>query len=257
MKKILFLLFLVTFLHLNSSYPGAIDEFFAAENVPEEVQFNYFGAGAIMAERPYTGVDDDIIPIPLINAQYQRVYIDYNTLGFIIGENDYLRASVIAKPRLMGYEADDSNDLAGMEDREWSVDGGLGFVAKQDYFTTKANFVTDTLGEHKGHEATVVVSTELFKGILVPRCGAKWQSKDLIDYYYGVEPNEVRVNRPAYAGDDAINYTAGTQIRIPFLEKWVAVLDVEYEHLDDIIKESPIVNQDSTMRYAGGIVYKF
>jgi MipA family protein len=179
------------------------------------------GAGAMIMESPYKGVDDDIYPVPVLIFESKRFFVDKTVAGYYFNDkSNAVRWAVIGSLRSQGYEAGDSSDLNGMQDRDWAFDGGLRISWKNEIINMILEGVTDLSGTHEGQELRLTIDKELFDGFLTPKAGIKWQSDDLADYYYGVKLNEVRTGRVAYTADDDLEYMAGITIGLPLGEKW-------------------------------------
>lgn len=216
------------------------------------------GLGAKMVENPYKGVDNDVYPVPVLIFESGRFFVDSTVAGYYFNDKaSPVRWAVIGSLRLQGYEADDSSDLNGMQDRDWAFDGGLRISWKNEVIDMTLEGVIDLSGTHEGQELRLVFSKELFDGFLKPRAGIKWQSDDLVDYYYGVKPNEVMAGRVEYAADDDLEYMVGVTIGVPLGEKWAMFGDIECSFLGNEAGNSPIVGQDTLMRYVTGVVYRF
>ena len=77
------------------------------------------GAGAMMIESPYKGVDDDVYPVPVLIFESRRFFADKTVFGYYFNDkSNPVRWAVIGSLRLLGYEVDDSSDLTGMQDRD-------------------------------------------------------------------------------------------------------------------------------------------
>jgi outer membrane protein len=216
------------------------------------------GAGAMMIESPYKGVDDDVYPVPVLIFESKQFFIDKTVMGYYFNDrSNPVRWAVIGSLRMQGYEARDSSDLDGMQERDRAFDGGLRISWKNEIIYMILEGVTDVSGTHEGQELRVTVEKELFRGFLTPKAGIKWQSDDLTDYYYGVKPNEVKAGRVAYSADDDLEYMVGITIGVPLGEKWAAFGDIQCSFLGDEGKDSPIVGDDKALRYVLGVVYRF
>jgi outer membrane protein len=224
------------------------------ENIEEG---SVLGLGVLYLERPYKGRDNDVYPCPIISLKYKRFFIDSTTIGLNLIDGDRFKFSVIGAPRFGGYEADDSPELNGMDDRDWSFDAGLRGQIKNDVLAFTVTGLADTLNEYQGQEISATVSAKLYKGLLRPRIGVHWLSEELVDYYYGVRGHEVRADRPLYSVDATVDYVAGMAIGIPVGPSWAVVLDAQYEFFGDEIADSPIVDADGIGRYTAGVVYRF
>ena len=216
------------------------------------------GAGAMLLESPYKGVDDDIYPVPVLIFESKRFFVDKTVAGYYFNDRaNTVRWAVIGSVRMQGYEADDSSDLDGMQDRDAALDAGFRLIWKDEIIEMILEAVTDLSGVHEGQELRLSVCKEFFDGFLTPKAGIKWQSSELADYYYGVRPNEARAGRAEYSAGGDLEYTAGITIGLPLGEKWAIFGDNECALMGVEAEDSPIVGEDSRMRYVAGVVYRF
>jgi len=252
-------LFLTVFCFQTSSQ--AVDLFegtLKALHIDEdELVSAVIGIGVLYHTSPYTGDEDDTWAIPIIVGEYKNFFSDGHAFGYTVNKDDEVELSVILQPRFMGYDDDESTELNGMDDREWSIDGGLKAEWLNEWFELDVTFVTDLSGKHEGQEISAIFSKEFMDGFITPRAGVKWRSEQLTDYYFGVRPSEVTVNRANYEPDSTVDYIAGIAVAVPLGDDWAIVGDFEFEGLGDEIQDSPIVDRDETFTYVLGAVYRF
>jgi len=62
--------------------------------------------------------------------------------------------------------------------------------------------------------------------MLTPRLGATWLDKKYVDYYYGVETDEIMFNRPAYQGKSGVNLELGVRGNYIFDARHSVFLDI-------------------------------
>ena len=87
---------------------------------------------------------------------------------------------------------------------------------------------------------------------ITPALGAKWQSENLADYYYGVEPHEATAARPAYEVGDSLNPRVELRFRKFFGEhRRLFFATLSREWLAGEIRDSPIVGASGTL---GGFI---
>jgi outer membrane protein len=247
---------ILAFLFKVNSFAFTLEEVKAdlEENMEEG---SVIGLGVMYPIRPYKGVDNDIYAAPIASLEYKRFFIDGASFGFNLIDKEAFKFSVLGAPRFWGYEADDSPDLTGMQERQWSFDGGLRVLLKGKVFAFSTTGLSDLLDEHQGQEVNVMFSAKILQEFLKLRIGVAWLSNDLIDYYYGVRSSEATATRSEYAPSSTVNYLAGLTIGIPVREHWAVVADLQYEFLGDEIKDSPIIDKNGVARYILGMVYRF
>jgi outer membrane protein len=200
--------------------------------------------------------------IPIMVWDYKNFYVKGVEAGYHFYKNETLTLSVMAAPRFMGYSSEDSPDLNGMEDRRMSVDAGLKAELKLplgEDFMLGAKVLTDAASRHDGQDAELSIS-KLFRSKyfrLTPSAGARFQSSRMVNYYYGVESNEVRAGRPEYEPGQAVNYFGKVLFSFGISQNWIVVTMVSVEFLGSEIKKSPIVDEDHLLTGVVGLTRRF
>lgn len=221
----------------------------------------YVGGGAIISSKPYEGMDAKVYPVPLFAYEGKRLYFRGLTGGYWLFTWNGVSMGPVLQPRFDGYDEEDSSALRGMDDRDWSVDGGAGVSWLTDVGLFGLAFVTDLLGRHNGQELEFSYTVR-FKWAdfdFIPSAGMRWKSENLVDYYYGVQADEVRFNpapaRLAYDGDDAVDPYIRMAVRRKLLPRWSLLAAAQYEWLDDAITDSPIVDEGYEASFLLGLLY--
>jgi len=127
---------------------------------PEDKIQGSLGLGAYLTTQPYIDRDENVYPVPIVVLRYKKFYMDGTSFGYVFNDDENIELSVVGQPRLMGYEAEDSSALTGMEDRDWSLDGGLRATWKGELFRMNITGLTDLLNNHQGQEISAVFSKE-------------------------------------------------------------------------------------------------
>ena len=117
----------------------------------------------------------------------------------------------------------------------------------------------DILDRSDGREARLSLFFPFERGSwsITPSVGASWQDDDLIDYYYGVRPEEELPGRPAYEGESTVNGHVGINLMKRFESGWMFVTFFNLESLGSEISDSPIVDDDFAASGVVGFVYNF
>lgn len=139
--------------------------------------------------------------------------------------------------------------LEGMETRKGSLDGYLNAVWRTPIVTTGVRYYHDILNGRRGDAASLRFSKNIIASEdlrLTPSIGGEWQSSERVDYYYGVQPDEVLAFRPAYTGTASINVNAGLAGVYHMADSWNLLGGVVMTRYGNGIADSPIV----TRRYS-------
>lgn len=204
------------------------------------------GIGMISYQAPIKGVDTATEPLPFIYYEGDRLSLNLGLVSYRLNNNDRSQLAVLGQLRTQGYNPKGNDALKGMEKRDLSFDVGGSFSQINDWGIVSLSAVTDALNKHNGQEISLSYKAPFFskKWLLEPVMGMRWQSKKLVDYYYGVLPSEARKNRPAYQGLSALSSYAGLTAAYQFTQHWVLLGDITYAYLGKNIRNSPVIDQD-------------
>lgn len=233
----------------------------AAQTRPETV-FSA-GFGALIVDKPHRGGDTDVRAIPMVFYRNGRFVWSGTRVSYYLVYDQGWAVSLLGTPRFEGYDDDESSYLNGMHDRDATYEAGLQAAKTFDWGTLTATVLTDVLGEHGGQEIRLtyekkledVLAVEKFD--LTPQFGINWRSKQLNDYYYGVEGTEATPGRPEYHAGSTTGILAGVRFDYALSEKWNLFSAVNVEWLGSEITDSPIVNENAIVTCLFGAMYRF
>jgi MipA family protein len=218
------------------------------------------GAGVAALHEPYLGIDDDAIAIPIVIHESRWVSIAGPVFDLKLGEIDFL--SLRVRARLdpgAGYEAADSVDLAGMDERKAGLWLGASAVWKAGILDVGLEWLTDASDYSDGQRSTLSLQRRFTvrKISFTPRVEAVWIDRDNATYYYGVRAHEARAARGFYELDDALNYRLGVRADYLIANRHSLIFDVSATRLDSGIVDSPIVEESGASAFFFGYAYVF
>lgn len=216
------------------------------------------GLLAIERDAPYRQIDEDLLVVPLVRFEGERAYLRGLRGGLVLVENEGFEFGPFLQVRGDGYDAADSPYLAGMDDRKFSLDAGVAAswrIPRVGQF--EASLATDALDRSGGQEAELSYTALLRAGgwTVLPSLSLRWQSRDLVDYYYGVRADEAIVGRPAYAGDSALFPELAVLATRPLAGRWQLFARAGHTWLPSEVTDSPLVDQDGRTTVLVGLGY--
>ena len=216
------------------------------------------GVGVVLAPRPYVGASEEVIPIPVFNVRYKRLFAEGIRGGAQFLRQGKLAGNVYLQANFEGLKADDSPSLAGMENRSKSADAGVEVVYRARPVGFRVNVLTDVLGRNSGQEFSVQAVTGAplgSRGFLLASIGPRSISANRVDYYYGVRDSEATPDRPAYTGTSSWNWdlTLGATARIA--GKWSVFVLFSREAFGRPIEQSPIVDRTAGYSLISSLTY--
>jgi len=234
-----------------------------AESTESDDFSNMLGLGVATITRPYVGVDAETIPTPIIFWKYENFIVEGTKVGYIIAQGDHGGSlDVFIAPRFMGYESDDDPFLNGMRDRDYSLDAGFQVKVNCPYVDDAyfgLSLSTDILSKHDGQEISLFAAKKFRHKyyMIKPKFGLRWQSSNMIDYYYGVEGLEARTGRTAYGADATVNCFFSVDFGVGLSESLRLIGQCGIEALGNEIQDSPLVDENYILSFVLGIAKEF
>lgn len=222
--------------------------------------FAKVGLGAVAIQQPYKGTKGKVLLLPYLEAKHKGFYIQGLETGYEYATDGGFTFGGFAKGRQDGYKGSDSNDLNGMQDRTYALEGGIkASFGSYDMGKVSAFASNDISGVHNGYELGLEYSKIFIydKSVAIPYISLKKESKKLTDYYYGVKNSEATAQRAAYSTNGATN----AEIGIRYMYKVYSDIDfiggAFYTKLDEEIHKSPIVKDKGRFKLFVACAYKF
>ena len=227
------------------------------------------GLGAVVSDNPYAGRRTRYRPFPLITYDSKRLFLEGITAGVHLLDTSALEIDFIVEANLDGMDAEDfgSRELAAngidralLEDRKDSADVGFDVSFSGRYGELKFQALADVLDASGGYEASAsygypfALSQRL---ILTPTLGAKWQSADRADYYYGILDEEVARGVPNYRPGSVVIPEIGLDLKYGLADRWLLLSNVKYRALPGKVEDSPLLDSGQSIRFFIGVLRTF
>ncbi len=236
---------------------------FLSLNAEDKKQKITIGIGPYIQTQPYKGVDDIVLPSPVIFFDNGILYIRWTRAGvYFLGEknDDYSWGfSLSVQPRPYGYVSKDSTTLEGMSERKNTWEGGLAFSTQIDDAYLEIMILTDLLHKRDSWIAKAELGYEFKLGdfSFYPSILFIYQSSEFINYYYGVKEEEKTSFRAAYTPGSGVDFAAQTYINYPLTKNLATLINIRADLLSSKVTDSPIV--DDKYIYSGllSLIYTF
>lgn len=146
-----------------------------------------------------------------------------------------------------------------LRDRDISALAGLEASARLGGWDWQLQALTDVSGTHEGEQLRFALSrgTRARDNQFGLALGFSWKSAEVMEYYYGVTEGEASEQRPAYRPGNGASPFVRLSWSRPASESWRWLGSVQYEHLSDAVRDSPLVDQNQVMQIFVGGVYHF
>lgn len=203
------------------------------------------------------GTRYDLLPLYLYEGEH--LYLRSYRLGLKFDLGGGQRADVFVAHRFEGFPVDRiPPTLAGMASRQPEADAGLSYEAHVDRVGhVFGEIYHDISGISQGHELRLGVADVWRRGglQLAPLVTLSFRDSRLNNYYYGVLPDEVTAERPAYNPGSGVNATAGVNARYDLTERWRLVGGLSVTEWAGGVRRSPIVDNRAQFTGFAGFAY--
>ena len=228
---------------------------------------NHIGVGLNLTSSPqiYQALDDHARAGVHLQYRGERFNITQESLSYRFLNRGNFHIEALAKSESRGFDIEDNKALEGMNDRDDSLDFGLRTGYKTAYGVLTLDATTDISDTHKGHEADLRFGPDFYSespagnssfglGLVA---GVKWQSDEVVDYYYGVKDKEATATRAAYKGKAAATPYIGLDGKANITKKITLTGSVLYMDQPNEITGSPLVDDGHDVAVNAGLTYWF
>lgn len=217
------------------------------------------GAIGIVSVSPYEGDDTQTILVP--NVAFRSGPLSFSARGINYTAYEGSRDSIdlFLASRFEPYDSSDSPALTGL-DRDFSLDLGLAYSLTLNSGTVlRAAVQQEVTGEHDGQEVDFRLSQRLGTRSLPVGvfAGATWRSEDLSNFLYGVGDTEAIAGRPAFDTGATVSPYIGVGTRVPLGDSFSLTGSLRAEYLGRDIRDSPIIDNSTTISATLGLTFDF
>jgi outer membrane protein len=236
----------------------------AAVSLPVYSQWSA-GVAGIGSIGPYKGISSESIIIPIAAYEGERLTwrgpsIQYKLIGLGRGESSISVSFDLAPNEL---EADQSNELAGIENRDFSFLAGVRYSYPSAYGELSFLLQTDVSGRHDGQRGSINFNRAILQDpkrqwVISAGVQLEYLSDNYADYYFGVSDAEAAQSAFSQYQADALwqaGLTLGGFYR--FYEDWQLVAQTRYLNLAEEVTDSPLVEDDFIIDGFVGVTYQF
>jgi MipA family protein len=211
-----------------------------------------------------------------ITPSYDQVFFQrWSPSNFFIDSNNFATAGdkSVTKEEIPTINLDPKNELGpnnsfipqsnnrykrNLDKRRTAGLGGLEYNFTNALVDVQVQYLSDFTNIHHGDEARISIAKhwQLQKQRISTTLGAVWQSREVLNYYYGVAPHEADAAGTYYSAN-GVAKIARVEWSYRLTEQWDISFIASYRQLPDAIAKSPLINDDKVITGFMGAVYHF
>jgi outer membrane scaffolding protein for murein synthesis (MipA/OmpV family) len=220
----------------------------------------------------------------LLDMSYKGFFIQTNSrrsstalgsaeFGYQITVQNDWQLDVILKAYIQGYAPEaiikdqekDIPQLAGLSDR--NPTGGI--ALRYSHFFDDAIFYIDVaaaraVADEQGDDASGMIVDSFYSYLLPYRnwdiylgAGLTYYEQALVDYYIGINADEVSSARPLYKADGGFRGQLEVYAQYPLSQSWSFNAGITQSFYFNDIKKSPLVDKNKLTQVMVGVLYVF
>jgi MipA family protein len=223
------------------------------------------GVAGMVMQKPYTGIDLEYEPIPVIYFETRWVQLIGPTLEFKLpgiswSQEHALSFGVRVEYDGSGYKQGEAPILNGMAERKSGFLAGAAAKWDSSLLSVFAEAMFDATGHSKGRRISLGVERMFFVGehvMITPSVAAIQLDKQYANYYFGVLPGEARAGREAYAPGSSWNTSFSLRTDYMWGDHHALILQGEYTALGNEIKNGPLTDRAGESMLILGYMFRF
>ena len=205
-----------------------------------------FGLGLIERTQLFKTAENDAFAIPFIAWNTENFYFRGLQFGYYVYQK-YPQITFTIQPVMLEIENREGTYNEALSKRYRSVNGGIELSFPTKWFTGIVHLQQDILGIYNGWVSALDIRkrfplTEKFH--FTPGYQVQFYSENYVDYYFGVDADEVRNDRPSYnpSGDFTHGPTLMTMYHVN--TDWNLMLIARHIKYGKEFHQSPLVRRD-------------
>lgn len=150
-------------------------------------------------------------------------------------------------------------DPKKVDERRLAMLAGLEYGLYLKQWLLSAQLLGDATGVHNGKELRLALGWQgkLGDNTLSASVGAVWQSRQLLDYYYGLDQHEVNNQDLLFRGESDWSPVVKVQWRRRLSESWSFYSTLHYKRFGSHTADSPLLEDDYVVTGFIGGIYHF
>jgi len=146
-----------------------------------------------------------------------------------------------------------------LPDRDFTLNAGIEYLRAGPWGEIQTSVTQDILSKHGGQEASLLYTKQWQYGRwgLAASAGAIWKSSDLVDYYYGLPPQDAPIESISYEGRATLNTRGSVALAYRLTQRVSLIGKFAYERLGNEIVNSPLIERDNTQSVFLGVFFHF
>ncbi len=223
------------------------------------------GLGVGVGQSPYKDYDSIVAPLPVIQYQKDRFYIDGLKAGVHLYNGEATKLDVHVGYLPLEFKGADTDDraLKKLDKRKSTMTAGVGLSHRFNEQKTEVKVSLDA--DILDNSNSLIAEAELNHAFqasdkvrIIPAAGLVWVNEDHNNYYFGVSRKESATSGvKQYSADGSVHPYIGVGVHYGMTDNISLFGGARIDFLSKEVKDSPMVDRSVTTAVAIGLTYTF
>jgi len=213
------------------------------------------GLGTAARSQIYKAGENELRALPFISWKSKNFYFRGITLGYQI-YSKYPVVNLTLNPTTIEVDNAEGTYNEAMRKRYRTLHGGIETVLPLSWANLVFHLQTDLLGIHQGWTLAMEIKRRFqltSDWNLSPGLVIQHLSENYVEYYFGVNADEVRADRPLYRPKSEIQYGPILSSLYNFSENWSLINNFRYIKFGSEIARSPLLKRNDQFSILIGV----
>lgn len=216
----------------------------------------YAGLGVQMRDNRYINAEQSLELFPYLAYRDERLQVDLGNLSYRLMEDRPVNFQAVAD---YGNDSIKDNDGYQVTKIDPTLYAGISYTPKFDQFGVVIHALTDATSQHDGYQLRLGLTHEKMNGrwIFLSSVSALYYSARMSSYYFGVDTRSRSLTIPAHKIGNSQHFNFNTTLIYRLDKRLSLATQIDYQYLDAVVAQSPIVEDRGTPTLISGFMYQF
>jgi outer membrane protein len=217
------------------------------------------GIGFVERTQLFKTAENDALAIPFISWNTENFYFRGLQFGYFLYQK-YPQVTFTLQPIMLEIENEEGTYNEDLSKRYRTLKAGIEASFPTPWVTAVVHFQHDVLSVHNGWISTLDLRKRFPLGSklsVTPGYQIQFFNENYVDYYFGVDADEAKANRPIYQPRGEFTYGPTLMTMYHLNQEWNLMVIGRYVQFGREFNQSPLVRRDDQFFFIFSVTKNF
>lgn len=209
------------------------------------------GIGLVEQTTMFKTAENVSFPIPFISWNTENFYLRGLQFGYFLYQK-YPQVNFTLQPVMLEIENEEGTYNEALSKRYRTINAGIEATFPTKWLTLVLHHQHDVLGVYKGWISSLDIRKRFpltSKLSMTPGLQFQFLNENYVDYYFGVDSNETRSDRPLYSPKGDFTWGPTLLVMQHLDNEWNLLFISRYNRFGTEFSKSPLVKRDDQFSF--------